>query len=538
MDRVMHQNQNDLPAPPRIIFWLAIGIFVLIVLAGIGGIIYYTSGQRLGALIPYAAVVGALLPITAILLAVIFRKRLPRYFLPGMLILVIVLFAVGVFAAIFGYRELPPRYQEEVLSYAPFMRSLMRPTPAGGVVPTIASTSAISPEELLAMPIGGAAPTSPAAALLEQATDEPTAAPTIEPTAEATATVMPATIEPTAVSALPTDAPISTAEPVVNVESAVSRPPDARMYNFRHEQQQWNNCGPTNITMALSAYGWNQDQTFAASYIRPNQEDKNVSPHEMVAFVNEQTFVRAVWRIGGDMELIKDLIAQNFPVVIERSYTPEGYDWIGHYQTVVGYDDNLRTFYLYDSYLGTGANGEGVAESYDTFDNNWQHFNRTFIVVYEPSRETTVAQILGSRATPTGAAEYALETARAEASANPNDPFAWYNMGTAFLRLGMNDEAANAYDQSRRLGLPFRMIWYQFGIYEAYFNTGRYSDVLSISQTVINDSAGNIEEAYYWKARALAEQGDRAQAITALNSALRVNPLFADARDILDTLNA
>jgi hypothetical protein len=133
--------------------------------------------------------------------------------------------------------------------------------------------------------------------------------------------------------------------------------------------------------------------------------------------------VKAIWRIGGDMELLKDLVAANFPVVIETGGPfAEGYDWIGHYQTVVGYDDNQRQIYLYDSYLGTGTSGEGVAESYDIFDDRWQDFNRVFIVIYEPDRESLVAQILGERADPTRAAEIALETARAEAPANPTDP--------------------------------------------------------------------------------------------------------------------
>src|SRR5690606_23874446 len=248
--------------------------------------------------------------------------------------------------------------------------------------------------------------------------------------------------------------------------------------------------------------------------------------------VNENTFVKAIWRIGGDLEMLKNLVAANFPVVIETGGPfAEGYDWIGHYQTVVGYDDNQRQIYLYDSYLGTGTNGEGLAESYDIFDDRWQDFNRVFIVVYEPDREAEVARILGDRADPRQAAQIALETAQAEAPLNPADPIPWFNMGTAFLRLGLYEEAAAAYDNAMRQGLPFRMIWYQFGIFEAYYNVGRYGDVDSIAQSVINDSRGNVEEAYYWRGRALEAQGRTQEAASAYNSALRVNPLFADARE-------
>jgi tetratricopeptide (TPR) repeat protein len=483
------------------------------------------------ALFPYAIVLAALLPVVSIGGAVLFRNRLPRLFLIWVLVALVFVYTGAAFAGIYAYREIiPPRYQEEILTQAPFMRAFMRPTPAGGVVPTVASTSAIAPEDLLSMSLsGGTEEPSPAT---NEATD---AVEQVEATTTPTPTP---TLEPTAVSAAPSEVPVFTSVDSSNTNSS-SRPMSVINPNFRHQQQTWNNCGPANITMALSYYGWQEDQQYAASLIRPNREDKNVSPQELVAFVNENTFVKAIWRVGGDMELLKDLVAANFPVVIETGGPfAEGYDWIGHYQTVVGYDDNLRQLYLYDSFLGTGTRGEGLAESYDIFDDRWQDFNRVFIVIYEPDRESALTQILGEYADPLQAAQIALETAQAEAPTNPNDPVPWFNMGTAFLRLGLDEQAAAAYDAAIQRRLPFRMIWYQFGIFEAYFNVGRYGDVSSIAQSVINDSGRNVEEAYYWQGRALEAQGSTQQAIAAYNSALNVNPLFADAREALDTLNA
>jgi hypothetical protein len=337
---------------------------------------------------------------------------------------------------------------------------------------------------------------------------------------------------------VPTEVPIAPPDDIVNASNVSSHPDSAHLYNVTHYLQDWNNCGPTNITMALSFFGWQRDPDFAQEMIRPNVEDKNVSPNELVAFVNQQSFVKGIWRIGGDLDLLRTLIASNFPVVIETGGPfAEGYDWIGHYQTVVGYDDNQRLVYLYDSYLGSGASGEGLAESYDIFDDRWQDFNRTFIVLYAPERESLVAQLLGDRATPAGAAQVALETAQVEANANPGDAIPWYNLGTSFLKLGMNQESTAAYDRARSLGLPFRINWYQFGMFEANFNAGHYSDVLSLAQSVIQDSGGNVEEAYYWQGRALAEMGQQQDAARAFNLALRVNPLYADARTALDTLN-
>jgi tetratricopeptide (TPR) repeat protein len=243
--------------------------------------------------------------------------------------------------------------------------------------------------------------------------------------------------------------------------------------------------------------------------------------------------------MGGDLTLLKAFIAAQIPVLIETGYMPEGSDWLGHYQTVVAYDDLADNFYIYDSWLGNGASGEGLPESFDSVDDNWHHFNRTFIAIYEPSREAEVRAILGERADPTRAAELALEVARADARANPRDAFAWFNMGTSYTRLGQYQEAAAAYDQARREGsLPWRMTWYQFGPFEAYFNAGRYDDVLALVEVNLTNGAQYVEETHYWQGRVLQVRGNVAGARSAFSRALQHNYLYQDARTALDALNA
>jgi len=44
-----------------------------------------------------------------------------------------------------------------------------------------------------------------------------------------------------------------------------------------------------------------------------NAEDKNVSPWQMVRFVNDNTGVKALYRIGGNLQILKRLIAAQFP---------------------------------------------------------------------------------------------------------------------------------------------------------------------------------------------------------------------------------
>jgi tetratricopeptide (TPR) repeat protein len=309
------------------------------------------------------------------------------------------------------------------------------------------------------------------------------------------------------------------------------------MYGFTHLLQGWNDCGPANITQALSYYGWTQDQSVAAAWLKPDAEDKNVGPAEMVAFVNTQTQVRAVTRIGGDLTLLKTFIANDIPVLIETSYMPEGNDWLGHYQTLVGYDDSTHSFAIYDTWINAGPAGGDLIETYSDLDSLWQAFDRVFIVVYRPDQEALVQYILGNLADLNADAQQAFDVAKLEAQTNPQNGFAWFNMGTALTRLQDFNSAATAFDRARQVGIPWRMLWYQFGPYEAYFNVGRYDDVMGLVQATLTNTT-NIEEAYYWQGRVYQQQGNTQSARDSYSLALQKNPHFTLAQQALDSLNS
>lgn len=517
-------SDAPLTAPPRFRLWLAIGLLVLVVFAVIGAITYFTGGGRLASLIP--VLLAGVVTFVVVTLAAAVLLRLPRRFPLALAAVYVVLLIGGAVGGVLVYRDvLPPRYQNELRTQMPFMSAFLPPTPVGGVVPTAATTDGgISPESLLSMPLfdSTAEATPSGEATLEAGWSQP--APEVA--------AAPSSGQIVLVSSRVQQDPMPT---LAATPRAFSRPSAARMYSFTHIQQGWNNCGPANITMALSFFGWRESQDYAAQFLKPNDEDKNVSPSEMVAFVRQQTQVSALTRYGGDMELLKDFIAANVPIIIETGYMPEGYDWIGHYQTVVGYDDTQRVFFVYDSYLGTGEGGAGLTVAYDEFDRLWRHFNRLFIALYEPSREGLVAQILGDRADVSRAAEIAAETAQAEATANPRDVFAWFNLGTSLTRLGRYEQAAAAYDRAMSLGIPFRMLWYQFGPFEAYFNTGRYDDVMALVNTNLTNTP-YVEETYYWQGKVFQARGEISQASAAYNQAISRNSRYQAARDALSGL--
>ncbi len=306
---------------------------------------------------------------------------------------------------------------------------------------------------------------------------------------------------------------------------------------FTLEKQKWNNCGPANLVQALRFYGWQGTQTDAASFLKPNREDKNVSPWQMVSYVNTKTQLRALTRTGGDLNLIKQLVLQRFAVILEKGYNVAGEGWMGHYLTIVGYDDRQGLLHGLDTYLGEGSDNLGITEKYEAIDSLWQQFNRLYIVIYPADREQEVAAILGPQADLTYNATYTLNKARAEASSEPANPFAWFNLGGSYASLGQYREATIAFDRARNAGaqLPWRMLWYQFTPYEAYYNVGNYTEVLALTQTTLATTPF-VEETYYWQGMALAAQGNTTKATEAFKQTLKLNSNYWPAADRLKEL--
>lgn len=328
--------------------------------------------------------------------------------------------------------------------------------------------------------------------------------------------------------------------PAAIAQESVDTPQLPRAYAMQggnFEFQGWNNCGPATLTNGLSFLGYSENQARAANWLKPNTEDKNVSPWQMVDFVNTQVLelnAFALQRTGGTVDLLKTLIANDFPVIIEAGYDPEPdrLGWMGHYLLVTGYDDSVNVFITQDSYIGPNTN-----YNYDYIEGFWQHFNYTYIVLYRAEEEIELLNLLGGNADERQNTINALEIAREEAVADQTDAHAWFNMGTNFVALEMWAEAAQAYDQARNLGLPWRMMWYQFGPYEAYYQVGRYDDMIALAQAALNDGGGQfVEETYYYGGLAREGRGELSRALTNYDAALQFNPNFTPALDARNSL--
>ncbi len=348
-------------------------------------------------------------------------------------------------------------------------------------------------------------------------------------------TPRPGTPPPRATPTQPRGTPTPTATPFIPPPRAIGPEPV-------HEPQGWNNCGPATLSMALRSLGWQGDQYALAPYLKPNPDDKNVFPWEMVRGVEALTPYRALWRPGGDVLTLRRLIAAGFPVIVETGLEVPGRfeGWMGHYRYVWGYSP--QSFVSHDSYLGPN-----VWLSPRELEAVWWHFGNTFIVVYPPEREAEVHALLGELADMDRAWARLAARSRAVIDQPPSlraRVFAWFNLGEALVGLGQMEDAAAAFDQAFLAYAnlpadqrPWRWMWYHEGPYRAYFAVGRYTDVIDLATKTLRTMADPVlEEAYYWRGRSYAALGQVDRARQDLTRALALHPGYQAAQAALDAL--
>jgi hypothetical protein len=380
----------------------------------------------------------------------------------------------------------------------------------------------------------------PTSRLLITPTPPPTATPTTASTAQFTPTI--------------TSTPVPQTVMLENV-------------TFVDQIHRWNYCGPAHLAMALEYVGWEGEPGNTASirdqigavikpgpndpsldFIQRSQTDVNVMPYEMVDFVNDNTPLSALYRVGGTVELLKSLIAAGFPVIVEKGVyqrLPPDYEieWAGHYAFTTGYDDTTSEFIWQDSYtpdenISFEQQGKNVRASYEDFISDWRAFDYVFIVVYQPEREAELFHVLGPWADENWAAQNALSIAMQEAEVldGVDEFFAWFNQGTSYGLLTEYGQAAIAYDHAFILfdttakvdGL-YRIMWYQTGHYKAYYYTSRFEDVIFYADQTETTLYYHrvLEELLYWRARAEAALGLYDAAYADLRKAVVYNPNFS-----------
>jgi tetratricopeptide (TPR) repeat protein len=300
----------------------------------------------------------------------------------------------------------------------------------------------------------------------------------------------------------------------------------------------WNYCAPSNLAMQLNFWGWPGKRTDIGAVVKPNELDKNVMPYELADFVNDKTDFKAIVRYGGNVDLLKRVIASGFPVLIEKGvYFPEvatgKTSWMGHYNIILGYDDSTGEVITHDSYE---PDGKFKHFKYDVIIQQWRAFDFVFLVVYPQDQWDKLAAVLG---------KYQDENASyAEAQTMANEDigsttgidhfYALFNRGTNLVKqqdysgaATTYDEAYNFYTTLSEATRPYRMTWYQTGPYYAYYYAGRYQDVINLTTTTLKSTPQPmLEENYYWRAMAEIKLGKHDDAVQDICESLKDHPDF------------
>jgi tetratricopeptide (TPR) repeat protein len=396
----------------------------------------------------------------------------------------------------------------------------------------------IDPDAQVPTPAG--APDGAAISML--ASMEPPPAPAVTPT-PAPVTHIPATpgggsyVQPTrvAIAATPTVTPAAAAavdaRAVDRENSADLSHVDELLTGFNFQQQTGsNNCGPASYATMISYWGVDITMTDARGFLKPNPDDPNVRPDEMVNY-SETLGYQMIVRENGSLELLKRFILAGYPVMLEMGYNPEPdtYGWMSHFLTIAGYSERDGGFIAMDTYRRPNW-----YYPYEEIEQYWRQFNRRYLVAYRPDQAAAIASIIGEDMDDAVMYTNAMHTAQSELSLDREDPFAWFNLGTSLVGLGRYEDAANAFDEARRIGLPGRFLWYQFTPFEAYLQVGRYEDVETLADNVLSQIA--TEEPFYYKGMALLAQGEDEEAARQFNLALRFNRNYEAASRELERL--
>ena len=359
-------------------------------------------------------------------------------------------------------------------------------------------------------------------------TPSPVATDTPEPKLGPTATELPS-------GASPTTTPTMTPSPTPIPEQFL-------LTGIRHEYQKFNNCGPANLSMALSFWGWDGNQNDTGGYLRHSAFDKNVMPGEMQSFVLDTTDYEALIRVGGDLQTIKNLLAAGFPVVIEKGYDPPDDDWMGHYLTLNGYDDSQGKFTAQDSLIMPD-----YPLPYELVEQRWRDFNHVYLVIYPLDRTSELEALLGPQFDESANFEFAAQKARQEIEelAGRELYFAWFNLGSNLVAMEDYAGAAAAYDQAFAVypaipedERPWRVMWYQDGPYAAYYHTARYQDIINLANTTFFALGEyTLEESFYCRGMAKQVLDDYNGAVFDLKKAVELNPNYTPAHIALEELD-
>lgn len=293
--------------------------------------------------------------------------------------------------------------------------------------------------------------------------------------------------------------------------------------------QTFNNCGPATTSMVLQYFGFNVNQNETKAKLRSNSDDKNVFTYEIADYIRNDYGVQSKLLYGGDIELIKKLLANGFYVVIEDWLHPN--EDIGHTTIIRGFDDEQGVLIADDSFIGVN-----ITYPYEQFrESQWKPFNYEYLPLFLPGSEELLKAIVGDSWDETIMYRQTARRARSEIAKNDRDLYAWFNLGSSLYALSEFEEAKDAFEKSRSLGWPKRMLWYQIQPIQTYNGLKEYKKALELADIALwsNDS---FAEVHLEKAIAYKGLNDIQKARAEANRAIFFYPNYKQAQDFLASL--
>ena len=244
--------------------------------------------------------------------------------------------------------------------------------------------------------------------------------------------------------------------------SSASIPSSASLGPLIYLRQTYNNCGPASVAEVLRYWGIVRSQAQVQAVLRADGNPGGMSPYGVPGYM-DSLGMDALMGVNGTDDLVKALVANGFPVVVSQWVSLS--DRYGHYRPIEAYDDAQGGFVSSDPYLGPGH-----FISYGDFDRMWASRHQQFFVLYPPSQQGLLDQVLADVGWDHDAA-YAADLAQQQRHLNGTSPYsdsysspypsypgfgrasyAWLNVAWDEAQLGQTDAASAALQEASARG--------------------------------------------------------------------------------------
>lgn len=257
--------------------------------------------------------------------------------------------------------------------------------------------------------------------------------------------------------------------------SAGALPASVTLKNVPHERQGRDNCGPVTALTIAGYYGTRVTQAQAANALKDSARDPQVTSLELADYLG-RFGLRSVIRYAGTPELLRDLVSRGLPVVVQQRLQPGSN--VAHFRTVYGYD---RGRFLTSDPL----RGERLWLSEAELTDLWHYYNGEYMVSYPASREGEVRAALGEDFSAAANWRNLRRIGESNVRARPGDPYNWWGLGKANLRLGNVKAAADNFAQAASLGVPTIYYLYRQEAFEAWTRSGDHDQTLKYAQRAL-----------------------------------------------------